>query len=145
MTNGNATMNNTQIYHQDMNSPAFNSRAQQYQNYFTNTSTTTAMTNPSPTDLSMKQSTAPLQMNSQLQNSPQNQPMPLQVNSQMQNLSNQMQPMPMQSNLQMANNNQSIQNQVPLTQQQTVQQQRPPILTHKLNVSASKQFQKENI
>lgn len=55
--NGNAGLNNTSLYRQDISSPVFTSRAQQYQNYFTNavSASTAATTNASPTDLSMKQ------------------------------------------------------------------------------------------
>lgn len=120
ITNGNAGLNNTSLYRQDMNSPVFTARAQQYQNYFTNSisSSTAPASNASPTDLSMKQQPATTTMMQQT---------PLQQQSQQT-----MQPL------------QQVQNQQQLQQQQVAlpppptaqqQQQRPPLLSHKLNPS----------
>lgn len=149
MTNGNAGLNSTSLYRQDINSPAFTSRAQQYQNYFTNSvpTSTTAITNPSPTDLSMKQPTTnqPLQLTMPQQQPQQQSIPPQQVNLQMQNSQpnqaqvgqtlQQQQPIMNMSLSQQQQQQQTINSISQQNQQQPPPPQRLPLLQHKLNQS----------
>lgn len=132
-------LSNTSLYRQDINSTVFTSRAQQYQNYFTNTTSTTAIANSSPTDLSMKQPSPSLlttQIPSQSQSSLQQSAPNIQQQSQQQQqqqqtqqqLQSQQQPPP--SSLQTSQQSTNLQ-----MQPQQAPPQRPPILSHKLNAS----------